>query len=755
MNKKTNVVIMWLIAIGLVLGMILMFTPNLGIGGAGMQQGDVVMRVNGEPITDLEINRVRNANPIYYSVSEGEVGQDLRLLAMDSIITEALLRQAAAPQRVTNAEVTASVNAFREDRGVAGRANDSSYLSLLAGAGFDDGAFRDYMRDQLRQQKWEAEIIGEVDVTDQEVLTFYDVFRDSYRTDERIVARSIAVADQEFANELRTRVLTGESFAELAASHSLDRADRAGALGAVSGSTEPQPTGRAALPTAVSNAAFNLRAPGLTGVVEANNMFWIVQVEEFLAPEHRPFEEVADQVRADTLASKQVGLVSAELERLMEEADIEVVDPTEFNWQNPTVATVGSEAIRAADLARNTYGNPEVQQFLDPSLSFLVTDFLKPQILDQLIDNTVAYIGAAGLDGEFFGTEQQVAQHALDYVSRDVTVTDEEIQSWYEENLSSYTQNPEAQVVGFEFDSFDAAEDFRDTVLAGSTPTDAALAVGAEPDIMGTLRPGLSEPAIDAALFQTDAFEPIDTGSREISDVLFIAAETVEGPSADEAEATTEGEDEAEEAAADAAAAADVEAEEAEEAEADSDLAADVQQAAAEAAATVVDGEPAGELPGDETAEVDTELLTELEEEAASEEARDRYVVLVADRTAERVRPLEEVRDLVSDAVLANKRAEAQLDWLAEVRSDLVIENFAEVAAPAVDDPLSGIDFSPEDLTGIIDEEEPTAAGEEAPDSTEVAEDDTETAAGDNDAEAAADEDDDSGSDAQDEGTED
>src|SRR5690606_10005090 len=143
-------------------GMIITFTPNLGFGGgATTAQGDVVLRVNGEPITDLEINQLRNANPIYYAVSEGEVGQDLQLLALDAVITQELLRQAAASQRVSNAEVRSAVNAFREERGLAGGRNDSAYLQLLANSGFDDAAFRNYMREQLRQQKWEAEIVGD------------------------------------------------------------------------------------------------------------------------------------------------------------------------------------------------------------------------------------------------------------------------------------------------------------------------------------------------------------------------------------------------------------------------------------------------------------------------------------------------------------------------------------------------------------------------------------------------------------------
>src|SRR5699024_1842501 len=275
----------------------------------------------------------------------------------------------------------------------------------------------------------------------------------------------------------------------------------------------------------VSNAAFQLRAPGLTGVVSASGLHWIVEVEEWLAPEVKPFEEVADEVREDAITSLQVGLVSRELDRKLAEADIEIVDDSEFSYDNPVVAKVGTEEIRQADLARATYGNAEVQQFLDPSLSFLITDMLKPQILEQLVDQTVAWTGSADLAGRFFGTEAQIARQALNWVARDVSVSADDAAAYYDEHADRYTEEPYAQAVSFEFSDFDEAEAFRDAVLAGNTPTDAALEAGITPEDLGTVNPGSAETAIDAALFGTDAFESIDASDREISDVLYIKAE--------------------------------------------------------------------------------------------------------------------------------------------------------------------------------------------------------------------------------------
>src|SRR5690606_28857420 len=170
-------------------------------------------------------------NPVFSAVTEGQVGEDLRLLLTDTVVRQAVLAQAAARERVSNAEVRRAVNEFREARGVEGARNDNAYLQLIGSAGFDDQSFRDYMRQQLRQEKWEEGILSGATVTDEEVRSFYEAFSDNYRTEERIRARAIVVSDRELAEELRARAEAGESFAELAAEHSEERADRAGALG--------------------------------------------------------------------------------------------------------------------------------------------------------------------------------------------------------------------------------------------------------------------------------------------------------------------------------------------------------------------------------------------------------------------------------------------------------------------------------------------------------------------------------------------
>src|SRR5690606_26923540 len=116
----------------------------------------------------------------------------------------------------------------------------------------------EYLREQLRIGKFEERLVGSVEVTDEEVETYYQSHLTSYQTEERILARQIVVDDETLAHQLRRRAMDGADFAALAREYSLDLADRDGAIGAAAGETEPRPVGRPALPTNVSNAAFAL-----------------------------------------------------------------------------------------------------------------------------------------------------------------------------------------------------------------------------------------------------------------------------------------------------------------------------------------------------------------------------------------------------------------------------------------------------------------------------------------------------------------
>jgi parvulin-like peptidyl-prolyl isomerase len=602
LSRRANTIILWFVSIGLLLGMVITFTPSLGLGGGTGDTSAVALSVNGEPIRELQVAQTRS-NPLFAAVTEGEVGEDLELLLVDTLVRQEVVRQDAARQRVTDGDVRTAVTEFRASRGIDGRSNDQAYLNLIAGSGFTDQTFRDYLREQLRQQRWEASLVDGVEVADDEVLAFFEGNRDAYLSEERIEARHIVTETLEAATEARARVLAGEDAAVVAREVSVERADRDGALGAAAGETVPRPVGRPALPTPVATAAFALRGPGVTEVVESDGRFHVVAVEAYLAADRRPFEEVADTVREDALAAKQVGVLERAVEDLVAAARVEFPATSSLSFDDEPVARVGDVEILRSQLVRATYTNPQIQQSLSPDSAILITAFFKPAILGQLVDQELAAQGASELGVPFIGTRSQVAQSALAYVARDAEVADADVVAYYDQNQAQFTVPASAEVLRVDLASIDAAAAFRTRTLAGEDVVAVAGDLEAGVEELGTVRPGQLEGILDTTLFGTEAFTELPDGVWSISDVLAV----VEEP---EAEALPD--------------------------------------------AVETEGEADGVDP-----------LTSFVE---------RYVVLVAQRTPERVRPLEEVRDQVTNTVLAQARADLRNAWLAELRARIDVE---------------------------------------------------------------------------------
>jgi len=618
LSRRSNLIILWILAGALVLGMVITFTPTMGLGG-GQGTTTPAIIVNGEPISELQVIRTRS-NTLFNLVTEGEVGDDLELLLIDELVRQELIRQEAARQRVSSAEVRTAVDEFRVSRGVAGRANDSQYLALLAGSGFTDETFRAFLGEQLRQDKWEAGVIAGVTVSDAEVEAYYLANGELYQTEERILARQIVLASRDEADAVRAEITAGADVATLARERSLERADRDGALGAGVGETEPRAVGRAALPTAVATAAFALRGPGLTDVIEVLGQFHIVQVESFLPAAIRPFDEVADLVREDALQAKQAQALDEAIRTLKRDARVEISPRSTLGlrYEDAVVATVGDAAIMRSDLVRATYTNPQIQQALSPDLAFLITGFFKPAILDQLIDQELAYQGSSQLGVPFVGPRSFVAQSALEYVARDVSVTDEEIVAYYDANTVAYTVAASAAASRVDFADIVSAEAFRAALLDGVSVDEAAEANGGVLISLGTVRRGQLEPDLDTALFATEAFDALPAGG-EVSDVLVLVTQPEALPEA-----------------------------------------------------------------------------LEVDEEEPAFEPSEQVVVLVADRTPERVRSLDEVRAQIEATLLEQGRAAARDAWLGELREAIAVVNLS-----VVDDGLFGLDgfrFDPAEL---------------------------------------------------------
>jgi peptidyl-prolyl cis-trans isomerase D len=148
-----------------------------------------------------------------------------------------------------------------------------------------------------------AKIASQINIDDEELRRAYDMNRERYRTGERVRVRHILLKTTEVpeadrpkikarAEELLKQVRGGGDFAELARKHSQDpgSAIKGGDLDWVLRGQTVKP---------FEDAAFSLKPNEISGVIETQYGYHILQVLEKEAAKVRPFEEVKDELAGE------------------------------------------------------------------------------------------------------------------------------------------------------------------------------------------------------------------------------------------------------------------------------------------------------------------------------------------------------------------------------------------------------------------------------------------------------------------------
>jgi len=190
-------------------------------------------------------------------------------------------------------------------------------------------------------------VAADVRVTEEQIKEYYEDNKDRYQQDEQRQARHILILfdDDEagselVADEIITRVRSGESFESLAAQYSKDgaTATNGGDLGALT---------RTQLPDALGDAVFSMKEGEIQGPVKGDFGFHIVRLDTVLESGPLPYE----QVRASLLTEMQIeaaeGLFLA-LERKLSDALFDANDIRVL------AEAVGGEVQAVAGFARDS-----------------------------------------------------------------------------------------------------------------------------------------------------------------------------------------------------------------------------------------------------------------------------------------------------------------------------------------------------------------------------------------------------------------
>jgi peptidyl-prolyl cis-trans isomerase C len=345
MRKGTKVVV-GIIAVAFIGGMLYAGGTSL----FGNSATAAVAVVNGTPIPYTAFYQVYfnvlQQQQLYGQPISGQMLGQIQYYALDQLINQQLLYQAAenAKIKVEEAAVNERYQAIQDSY-----SSKELFEQDLKASGLTASSLKTMLRDSLKIEKLQEEVVKGVEVTDAEVKAAF----------EEVNARHILIRPEDEGEEAREAALqrakalmeelnAGGDFAELAKEHSDDPGSgvNGGELGWF---------GRGRMVEPFEKAAFAAAVGELVGPVESQFGYHIIQVTDRKEAEGDAFEEAKEGLRQQLLNEKNRDKLNEWFAEVKAAARVEIKDPAilghklmwEGSWQEAVEAY--EEALKAND----------------------------------------------------------------------------------------------------------------------------------------------------------------------------------------------------------------------------------------------------------------------------------------------------------------------------------------------------------------------------------------------------------------------
>lgn len=156
----------------------------------------------------------------------------------------------------------------------------------------------------------------EIEITDEELKTYFDENKDSFGEAEQVKASHILVEDENKAKEIKAKLDAGEDFAALAKEYSTDESTKesGGELGYFAKGT---------MVTEFDDAAFTLAVNQISDPVKTEYGYHIIKVEDKKEAKEANFEDSKDEIKETLFEQKMETEYSSWLEEKKKDYDIE------------------------------------------------------------------------------------------------------------------------------------------------------------------------------------------------------------------------------------------------------------------------------------------------------------------------------------------------------------------------------------------------------------------------------------------------
>jgi peptidyl-prolyl cis-trans isomerase C len=292
--------------------------------------GGVVERVNGTPISKVELDRAVKALLAQSRTPENippETMKQVTDAALNQLTAAELLYQEASKLEIKDLDKKISAKIAQSKYQYSSQAE---FDNALKSVGMTQEAMAEAARkDMVINNFIEKQLAPQATISEEEVKKFYDDNKDKlFKQGERIKVSHLMVAAPEKsspeakklarqkAQALLKRVRAGEDFAALIKESASANKEQSGDLGIVGkGQTMP----------AFEKAAFALKAGEVSGVVETPVGYHVIKVDQKLAPSTESFKDVKLKIVANLKREKIRKAVAELVEKLRAKAKIEKV----------------------------------------------------------------------------------------------------------------------------------------------------------------------------------------------------------------------------------------------------------------------------------------------------------------------------------------------------------------------------------------------------------------------------------------------
>lgn len=277
------------------------------------ESGDVIVKVDGEPITRGDIlRRVRAAKGnIQPSAMDPGQWRGIVATATKSEIVDRLLLKAAlsAGMEVDGDKLERSVGEIREKLGEEG------FQQVLEVRSATEEEFRKFIERRMLMEKYKAALFKDVSIEDETVRGHYEEHRDSYALPKRAKLGLMVVENEESAGAALEKLREGEEFGLVAAAH--------GAGGRSASEGGAKVVAIDTLPDAVKPSVMAAKTGDLLGPLQGSEGTYVIQVGEKWEAGPPEYDEVRNRIRKELLDKERLAILDAWYEAEKKNASIE------------------------------------------------------------------------------------------------------------------------------------------------------------------------------------------------------------------------------------------------------------------------------------------------------------------------------------------------------------------------------------------------------------------------------------------------